>query len=377
MLTPEYFISDLTEKLVIKVKFQGVSASKCDLVVTDSFAKFNLNPYFLVINFPELVSVSNVIASAKGQEIQVHIGKEEPKKWPPQPWEFPDKSALKRRQEEALERLIEYDRRKAELAKEREEANKKAAMQKSWDIEKEQKKSIKDAIEEEKKYAQRLLAGEFLPKDELKDKPLYESSEVAPVRSRQTCKSVHTPTLRDLPARYDGPQRNFVVPQKGDASPLWMRKSGDEFYKDGAYSSAINAYTQAIEGSDRQYVSAFSNRALARIKLGYFEFALADCNDGLSLIKDPVVSREVAKAKVRLLSRKVYCLYKLKRYIDAFQANAEILKYTSKDAKLDEDIKQIALLAGDKVKQLKVEQSNIDIEALAKFKQIEEEANKS
>ena len=88
------------------------------------------------------------------------------------------------------------------------------------------------------------------------------------------------------------------------------------------------------------------------MKLGYFEFALADCNDALALIRDPVPQAEVAFMKVRLLSRKTYCLYKLGRYLEAFNANNEILKYMTKEPTIHNDLKEIALLAGDKLKLL-------------------------
>lgn len=371
-LKPDFTVTDLPDRIIIKLTFKGHSAAKCDIVVADLYAKFNLSPYFLIINFPEFVSVTNVIASAKGQDLQVHIGKVEPDKWKPYPWEFPDKDELKKRQEESLERLIEFERKKAQQKKQEEEEAKKQSMQKSWDVEKKQRKTLEERIEEEKKYAEDLLAGKYMT-DDLKDKPLYEKAEVAPSRSKQVCTTSHTPTFKNLAARYDGPMRKFINPQKGDMSPLWMKNSGDTFYKDGAYTSAVNAYTKAIEGSDRQYCAAFSNRALARMKLGYYEFALADCNEGLALIHDPIVSQEMCILKVRLLSRKTYCCMKLGRYLDAFQANSEILKFIKKDEKINKDLEQIALLAGDKIKGVKPEPPKENIEEMARLKTIIED----
>ena len=348
MLTPDFHIEDLDDTIVIKVKFIGVSASKCDLVVTDSYAKFNISPYFLILNFPFRVSFSNVIASAKGQEIKVHIKKEVSGKWPPPPWEFSDKDELKKRQEESLERLIAFEKEKNEqIQKEKEQAIKES-MQKAWDIEKEQRQSIKDAMESEKQYAKDLLTKDDA--DDLKNKPLFDSTPVASVRSKQVLKVTHTPTIKDIPARYSGPQRNFIVPKVGDASPLWMKQRGDSFFNDGSYSSAVNAYSEAIDGSDRQFVGAFSNRAAARIKLGHYDLALADCNEALSLISDPIINIEIAMMKIRLLSRKTYSLYKLKRYMEAFQSSAEILNYMKDDENIKNDMLQLAALAGEEFK---------------------------
>ncbi|EAY14893.1 hypothetical protein TVAG_380030 [Trichomonas vaginalis G3] len=371
-LHPDYTITDLSDRVVIKIVFKGHSASKCDIVVADLYAKFNLSPYFLIVNFPEFVSVTNVIASAKGQELVVHIGKVEPEKWKKYPWELPGPEELKKRQEESLERLLEYERKKAAQKKQEEEEEKKKSLQKSWDIEKEQRKTLEERIEEEKKYAQDLLAGKYLPEDDIKE-PNINEQPLAPTRSKQVCVTTHTPTFKNLAARYDGPLRKFISPQKGDMSPQWMKDSGDTFFKDGAYTSAVNAYTKAIEGSDRQFCAAFSNRALARMKLGYYEFALQDCNEGLALIHDPIVSQEICILKVRLLSRKVFCLFKLGKFLDAFQANTEILKYIKKDEKVKKDLEQIALLAGDKIKGLKPDLPHGNIEEMSRLKTIIED----
>ena len=68
---------------------------------------------------------------------------------------------------------------------------------------------LQQAIEDERKYAEDILAGKFIV-DDLKDKPLYEAANVAPTRSRQKCTTTHTPLFKNIPARYSGPNRRVT-----------------------------------------------------------------------------------------------------------------------------------------------------------------------
>lgn len=349
MITPDYTIEDLEDTIVITVTFAGRMASKCDLVIADLYAKFNLRPYFLMIDFPEFVSTKNVCASAKVNTLTIRIKKEEEKKWPPQPWTF-EKEELKKRRDESFQRLVEAERKRVEDERIAKEAAEKEAMQRAWDFEKQQREALKEAQEIDKEYAHQVLHGEESAA-ELKKKPLYEPAQIAPSRGKVSTQMIHTPTMKDQPARYTGPQRNFIVPKKGDASPLWMKQQGDAFYKNGDYRSAINAYTEAIDGSDRQFVAAFSNRAASRLKLGQPKLALNDCDEALQLIAEPIMTPEVGRMKTRLLSRKVEALYEEKRYVEAFQACAEILKYEKGNPEIKEDLDLIIKLAGNKLKE--------------------------
>jgi tetratricopeptide (TPR) repeat protein len=351
MLSPDFTIEDSEDTVVITVTFVGRSAAKCDLVVADLYAKFNLSPYLLIVDFPELVSPTNVCASAKVNTLVIRIKKEVPQPWPPQPWTFDKETAISRR-DASLERLIKAERDREEAARVAAEAAKTAARDRAWDLEKQQRQALRDAEEDEKRYATSLLDGEASAAD-LCDRPLYEPAHFAPTRTRQAVTMAHTPTMKDVPARYSGPPRTFIVPKKGDASPLWMKQQGDAFFRNGDFRSAINAYEQAVDGSDRQYLAAFSNRAAARLKLGLAKPALNDCNEALQLIAEPILTPEVAKMKVRLLSRKTQALVLEKRYPEAFAACAEILKYERGHEAVKADLQLLIRLSGAKLKESK------------------------
>ena len=351
MLAPDFSITDSEDTVSISVTFQGRTAAKCDLVVADLYAKFNLSPYFLMVDFPELVSPNNVCASAKVNTLSLRIKKEKPGAWPPQPWTF-TKEELKQRREDSFQRLLAAERARIEAERIAKEEAEKDAMHRAWNVEKQQREALREAEEEEKRYATSLLSGEESGQ-ELKDMPLYQEVQFAPSRARSEVVMTHTPTMKNVAARYDGPVRNFIVPKKGDASPLWMKQQGDSFFKNGDYKSAINAYTEAVDGSDRQFVAAMSNRAAARLKLGQSKLALNDCDEALKLIADPVVTQEAATSKIILLSRKTAALVAEKRYVEAFQSCSEILKYTRDDVPIKADLELIMKLAGDRLKETK------------------------
>jgi tetratricopeptide (TPR) repeat protein len=132
-----------------------------------------------------------------------------------------------------------------------------------------------------------------------------------------------------------------------------MKQQGDAFFRNGDFRSAVNAYEQAIDGSDRQYVAAFSNRAAARLKLGLAKSALNDCNEALELIAEPILSPDVAKMKVRLLSRKTQALFCERRWVEAFAACAEILKFQRGDEDVKADLNLLIRLSGAKLKESK------------------------
>ena len=149
MLAPEYTITDSEDTVSISVTFQGRTAAKCDLVVADLYAKFNLSPYFLMVDFPELVSPNNVCASAKVNTLSLRIKKEKAGMWPEQPWTF-GKEELKQRREESFQRLLSAERARIEAERVAKEQAEKEAMHRAWDVEKQQREALKEAEEEAK-----------------------------------------------------------------------------------------------------------------------------------------------------------------------------------------------------------------------------------
>ena len=124
-------------------------------------------------------------------------------------------------------------------------------------------------------------------------------------------------------------------------SAVWLKGKGDDFYRSGDFSSAVNAYSAAIE-LDSAAVGCLSNRAACYLHLHKLEECVADCGAALALTPPPQPSPQTAAAaadeggkgraqdaaralqsRVRLLARRGTALSQLGRFSDAmadFQA---------------------------------------------------------
>ena len=67
-----------------------------------------------------------------------------------------------------------------------------------------------------------------------------------------------------------------------DVDPVWLNKKGDEFYSQGDFSSAINAYSEAIE-ADNTMVNTLGNRSACYLHLREAKCCIQDCLDALNM----------------------------------------------------------------------------------------------
>ncbi|XP_043259375.1 dynein axonemal assembly factor 4-like [Colletes gigas] len=72
-----------------------------------------------------------------------------------------------------------------------------------------------------------------------------------------------------------------LLPEERD--PQWLKDKGDEFFKDGNYLGAINAYTYGIKISDKM-ASLYVNRSAAQYALENYRRCAEDCSKALELM---------------------------------------------------------------------------------------------
>ena len=147
-IEPEYSITESLDTVTIQCIFSGRSANQCSLSVADLYAKFNLHPYFLIIDFPKFVSTENVLATANKNTLTVRIKKMEPEKWPSQPWKLEDKEQLAKQRNDSLQRLLDSERARSEAERNQREEDKKTARQRAWDLDKQAREALKEAKED-------------------------------------------------------------------------------------------------------------------------------------------------------------------------------------------------------------------------------------
>ena len=59
-------------------------------------------------------------------------------------------------------------------------------------------------------------------------------------------------------------------------NPLWLKDKGDAFYRDKNYTSAIEAYSEAIR-LDSKFIKAYLNRSISFLKSFRLTEAIGDC----------------------------------------------------------------------------------------------------
>lgn len=124
-----------------------------------------------------------------------------------------------------------------------------------------------------------------------------------PVRQMTVVNFQHSPRFFKTPARestalqervFIAKNRPFLKANKyfntdsstiSDSDPTWLKARGDEFFKNGDYLAAINAYSECIEKDD-SIIKAFMNRSLCFIMIEEPDLCIVDCDKVLEILKD-------------------------------------------------------------------------------------------
>ena len=92
-----------------------------------------------------------------------------------------------------------------------------------------------------------------------------------------------------------------------ERDPFWLKGKGDDFFRKGDFSSAMNAYNSAIEMSSADeavMISAISNRAACRLKMRQYERCIEDCDETLTLLPEMDAATAAGAASRQTVMRK-------------------------------------------------------------------------
>ena len=111
------------------------------------------------------------------------------------------------------------------------------------------------------------------------------------------------------------PEKNYLGQEIDEKNPIWAKQRGDNFYNNKDYSSAINAYNNALN-LDQNFHKVLLNRGTCHMCLGEFDKALNDFNKAIDLINS-IDKKERSDAfydriNVKALS-KIYAIYALRQ----------------------------------------------------------------
>ena len=167
-------------------------------------------------------------------------------------------------------------------------------------------------------------------KDSAKEKEKNDINQNAPnIRKQETIKvnltkkliptfSARESLAKDPPypkSKKYVPEKNYLGQEIDDKNPIWAKQKGDNFYNNKDYSSAINAYTNALD-LDPNFHKVLINRGTAYMCLGQFDQALNDFYKAINLIES-IDKKERSDAfydriNVRALS-KIYAIHALRQ----------------------------------------------------------------
>ena len=111
------------------------------------------------------------------------------------------------------------------------------------------------------------------------------------------------------------PEKNYLGQEIDEKNPIWAKQRGDNFYNNKDYSSAINAYNNALD-LDPNFHKVLINRGTCYMCLGQFDQALNDFYKAIDLINS-IDKKERSDAfydriNVRALS-KIYAIHALRQ----------------------------------------------------------------
>lgn len=250
-----------------------------DLFISRSYLKFHLKSpktfmdFDLYSDIDPSSSLNKTLATASHLEIILA------KSTPGQHWEAlinPDKTSAKQRRDQSLQEVNENYSRSREAAEKARIDMDRLSVSEQMRLDGNMRKVLEDKILDEKNNAVKEIFSSKSSKQIFKDR-----TDIPEARSSVVQTLKFTPK-RDpnMPAREstidEPPIPNPLRPNDGPAHeshPLFLKDKGDEFFRNGDFVSAINAYTKALR-PDPTFVSVILNRASCYLKIYEFDKAL-------------------------------------------------------------------------------------------------------
>ena len=116
-----------------------------------------------------------------------------------------------------------------------------------------------------------------------------------------------------------------------EEDPAWLKAKGDDFYRMGDHSSAMNAYSAALDVDD-SLVSCYSNRSACYMKLSSPMDCISDCTSAIDIIRKSNTSNEDCHnipVLIKLLLRRGIASCQLGKYeasVDDYETCLQVIK---------------------------------------------------
>ncbi|XP_035011760.1 dynein assembly factor 4, axonemal [Hippoglossus stenolepis] len=376
----------------IHVPLKGAKAEKVDIVSTDEYIKVHYPPYLFEAFLLEPVDDDRSSAKVGNGVAILNLMKRNKKVWNHLTINTDDKAQKKEIRDRALLKYQEKLSSESRSKKEKQQAEKKYALETMMRLEEEARDSVQKTKDAERaRTTAELEAWQLRQRREAEDeaelrrqrddlKALTEKQETGRnVKSGQSVREVKTQKKRaDVPAprrtgniqvmftprvfptalresrveeeeewlRKQAEARRAVNPdvdelkdlKEEDRNPDFLKDKGDKYFAAGDFLSAVNVYNLAIR-LNRQMPALFSNRAACHLKLRNLHKALEDSSKALDLLTPPVAANAAARARAHVRRGSAFC--QLQLYAEGLQDYQAALKIDPHNEALQEDTRRI------------------------------------
>ncbi|KAL3796275.1 hypothetical protein HJC23_008595 [Cyclotella cryptica] len=328
-VTGEYTWEETDDHIIVLIPLKGVSPQKVDVFTASTILKVAYSPFLVNLDLYGEIEYEKCKAILKEGTLKVLLAKKDDRRtlWGQLCFDG-TKEEVKLRREKALCEREEKTARHIERAATKKVEEERMVFQEHMALEQRERKRMEDAKEEEKRNAEKLLYKTFSSSTsstqtaKSTSKSVKISKELNMIgtkvylgddgveRVRDECDDLptrpisrvtflHTPRIFKTPSRESTAKKEqeFILKNKAtlkrhalfnastsicDVDPMWLKTKGDEFMNQGNYSSAINAYSDALE-ADGTIVGALGSRAACYLHLRQGKCCIEDCLDALSM----------------------------------------------------------------------------------------------
>jgi len=330
-----YTWTQTSESITISIPMKRVPASKVDVYLSEVFVKINAAPIKLVVALDLLKPIAYRSPKNKIQMhddgLEIYLLKSETCEWQ-QLCLVDTKENLKKRREESIEKEKKESEELLKIAEKKKAELDQIATNESLALTEAQRKHIKSKKEEEKLKAEQdvydtlekieaqektkslveeipsslpitalqkvenAIVPKVKPNNDIfsdTDAKIVQMKEISTVKIREkaTIKLNYTekkyPLLaaRETQLKEPPMPRSAAQQQKGEKNeplsfeeknPLWLKEKGDNFFTNGDFVSALNAYSKSIEGNPG-FLKCYLNRATCYLKLRAYKNCVTDC----------------------------------------------------------------------------------------------------
>ncbi|XP_053282086.1 dynein assembly factor 4, axonemal [Pleuronectes platessa] len=376
----------------IHVPLKGARAERVDIVSTDEYIKVHYPPYLFEAFLLEPVDDDRSSAKVGNGVAILNLMKRNKKVWNHLTINTDDKDLKKEIRERALLKYQEKLSSESRSKKEKQQAEKKYALETMMKLEEEARDSVKKTKDAERaRTTAELEAWQLRQRREAEDedelrrqrhdlKALTEKKEAGRnVKSGQSVKAVKPQKRRgEVPAprrtgnilvvftprvfptalresrveeeeewlRKQAEARRALNPdvdelqdlKEEDRNPDFLKDKGDKYFVAGDFLSAVNVYNLAIR-LNRQLPALFSNRAACHLKLRNLHKALEDSSTALDLLTPPVAANAAARTRAHVRRGSAFC--QLQLYAEGLQDYQAALKTDPHNEALQDDTQRI------------------------------------